>query len=796
MPFDPLRLLFIEDSPRDAELALLTLERNGLSVACTLVYDHLAAEQALQKDHFDLILSDYLLPGSSGAQALEVARRLAPETPFIFLSGMFGEEHAVEMMRLGAVDYVLKQNLPFLPKAVDRAMAEVHERRERRRVEDTLQSVEARARLAIGAARMGMWDYLPATDTMVWDERCRALYELPPGAEVDMAMFYSRCHADDLAHLQQRVGEALASDTGNEFQAEFRLPLSNGSERWISARGQAFFENGHCARFLGVLHDITEQKQANEALLRLNDMLGERVEKRTRERDRNWELSRDLLAVLRLDMRPSALNPAWEQTLGWSRQELLKGPLWELVHPEDLDDTLEQIGQVTSENVSVRFVNRLRHASGDYHWLSWILVREDDLLYAAVRDITHERTVVEELAATNQQLREQIAERERVEATLQQMQRLEAIGQLTAGVAHDFNNLLTVVLTSTSFLIRDLERGTLDKARSRLQNITDAGERGAKLTGQLLAFSRRQRLVPEAVNLGETVLGMLELLKSTLGGSVLIETTTQPGLWHARVDPTQIELIILNLAINARDAMAGGGSLRLGTSNEVISEAARRAEDPEPGDYVVLSVQDSGSGMSEAVLAKAFEPFFTTKEIGKGSGLGLAQVFGFAKQSGGGARILTEMGIGTTVKVYLPGLRDIVQPNDEISSQPLPVAEHGAQRTILLVDDDPRVREVTAQTLDALGYQVREAGSGTQALSQLDGDIDLLLADFAMPGMNGAELAQVARQRFPALPVVFVTGYAELGGLDADEAFIVQKPYRSEELAEKLHHALAAAKPG
>lgn len=794
MPPKPLKLLFIEDSPRDAELALFALERNGLSVDSTLVYDHQAAERALQEDSFDLILSDYLLPGSSGAQALEVARRLAPQTPFIFLSGMFGEEHAVEMMRLGAVDYVLKQNLPFLPKAIDRAIAEVNERQERRRVEDTLQAVEARARLAIGAARMGMWDYVPATDTMIWDERCRALYELEADADVDMAMFYSRCHAEDRPLLQQRVSEALATDSGNEFQAEFRLPLSNGSERWISARGQAFFEDGQCSRFLGVLHDITEQKQANEALLRLNDMLGERVEKRTRERDRNWELSRDLLAVLRFDMQPSALNPAWEETLGWSRQQLTQGPLWELVHPDDLSATLAQIERVTSSNVSVRFVNRMRHASGDYHWLSWILVPDDDLLYAAVRDITHERAVVDELAATNQQLREQIAERERVEATLQQMQRLEAVGQLTAGVAHDFNNLLTVVLTSTSFLIRDLEKGNLDKARSRLQNITDAGERGAKLTGQLLAFSRRQRLVPEAVNLGETVLGMLELLKSTLGGSVLIETATEPGLWHARVDPTQIELIILNLAINARDAMAVGGTLRLSTSNEVISQAPRRPEDPEPGDYVVLSVQDSGSGMSEAVLAKAFEPFFTTKEIGKGSGLGLAQVFGFAKQSGGGARILTEIGVGTTVKVYLPGLRDIVEPTSEISSQPLPSAEHGAQRTILLVDDDPRVREVTALTLDALGYQVREAESGLEALSKLDDEIDLLLADFAMPGMNGAELALVARQRYPDLPVVFVTGYAELGGLAADEAFIVQKPYRSEELAEKLQYAFADGK--
>ncbi|TBV00799.1 response regulator [Phytopseudomonas dryadis] len=791
MPPKPLKILLIEDSPHDAELALLTLERSGLNVHATLVQHHQGADEALLNDSFDLILSDYLLPGSSGAQALQVARRLAPHTPFIFLSGMFGEEHAVEMMRLGAVDYVLKQNLAFLPKAVERAIAEVNERRERRRAEDALQEVEVRARLAIGAARMGMWDYVPASDTLIWDERCRALYELDADASVDMRLFLEHCHPDDRQALEQRVREALSLDTGNEFQAEYRLPQPSGRERWLSARGRAFFEDGRCTRFLGVLHDITEQKQANEALRRLNDMLGERVEKRTRERDRTWELSRDLLAVLRFDMLPTALNPAWEETLGWSRQQLSLGPLWELVHPDDQANTLGQVEQITSSNVSVRFVNRMRHANGEYHWLSWILVADDGLLYAAVRDITHERSVVDELAATNQRLREQIEERERVEATLQQMQRLEAVGQLTAGVAHDFNNLLTVILTSTSFLIRDLERGNLDKARGRLQNISDAGERGAKLTGQLLAFSRRQRLAPEAVNLGETVLGMLELLQSTLGGSVLIETATEPGLWHARVDPTQIELIILNLAINARDAMAVGGTLRLSTANEVVSLPPQRPEEPEPGDYVVLSVQDSGSGMSETVLAKAFEPFFTTKEIGKGSGLGLAQVFGFAKQSGGGASIHTEMGVGTTVKVFLPGLRNIVEPAGEFPHLPPPATEGGQQRHILLVDDDARVREVTALMLDALGYQVIEADSGSDALAKIDDSIDLLLADFAMPGMNGAELARAVRQRHPTLPVVFVTGYAELGGLDADEAFIVQKPYRGDELAEKLQHAFA-----
>lgn len=791
MPQTPLKLLLVEDSPRDAELALLILERSGLEVDSTLVYHHAGVEQALAAATFDLILCDFILPGSSGAQALEVARRLAPKTPFIFLSGVFGEEHAVEMMRQGAVDYVLKQNLSLLPKAVGRALAEVRERERRRRAEEALMEVEVRARLAIDAARMGMWDYNPQTGRLLWDERCKALYELPRDAEVDLVTFFDRCHPKDRPLLERKVQEALAVDSGNEYQAEYRVQLPGGRERWVLTSGRAFFEAGRCVRFIGVLQDISEQKYATEALQRLNEMLGERVERRTRERDRTWELSRELLAVMRFDMTPIALNPAWEDTLGLTREQLTRVQLWQLIHPDDIEATLRETESVADGNVSTRFVNRMRHTDGDYRWLSWTIVPDEGLMYAAVRDITGERAVLDELATTNQRLREQIRERERIEATLQQMQRLEAIGQLTAGVAHDFNNLLTVILTSATFLERDVERGNHERILGRLHNIREAGERGAKLTGQLLAFSRRQRLEPVPVNLNDTLQGLLELLQRTLGGGIWVETRTAPDLWRALVDPTQTEMIILNLAINARDAMPQGGTLRLVTANEVVQAAAQRPEDPEPGPYVVLSIEDTGVGMTEEVLAKAFEPFFTTKEVGKGSGLGLAQVFGFAKQSDGGVSIHTEPGRGTRVKVYLPCIHD---DSGEVGGErpaalPAPGPSSTA-RTILLVDDDPRVREVTAALLDSLGYRVLEVGSGSEALQRLEQGVDLLLTDYAMPGMNGAELANLAQQQRPDLPVIFITGYAELGGLDLPDQVVVQKPFREADIAAKLRAAL------
>ncbi|MGZ3376497.1 MAG: response regulator [Phenylobacterium sp.] len=396
-----------------------------------------------------------------------------------------------------------------------------------------------------------------------------------------------------------------------------------------------------------------------------------------------------------------------------------------------------------------------------------------------------ERTA--ELASTNRQLADQIVERERVEAVLRQAQRLEAVGQLTSGVAHDFNNLLMVVLGN----IRQMQKSLEDPAiQRRLKMMAQAAERGAQLTAQMLAFSRRQRLEPRAVDLNETVSSMRDLLQATMGGSVRIETVLQPDLWPAMIDPTQIELVILNLAINARDAMEVGGTLTVETGNVTLG-APIRPEEPGAGEYVMVAVTDTGSGMTAEVLAKVFEPFFTTKEIGKGSGLGLSQVFGLAKQSGGGVRIDSTPGEGASVRVFLPRAASAPEADavDGLSAdEPAP-----KNLKVLLVDDDSAVREVTAGLLQDLGYRVVEAGSGGAALDMLDrqAEIDLLLLDFAMPGMNGAEVAREVHARRPGLPILFVTGYADTEALAAaGDDGILRKPFVERDLAAKLRSAL------
>jgi signal transduction histidine kinase/ActR/RegA family two-component response regulator len=401
------------------------------------------------------------------------------------------------------------------------------------------------------------------------------------------------------------------------------------------------------------------------------------------------------------------------------------------------------------------------------------------------------RTAKETAEQANAALREQMAERERAEAALRQAQRIEAVGQLTGGVAHDFNNLLTVLMGNIDLL--EAAGGQDGRAVERLHAMRGAAERGARLTAQLLAFARQQPLLPRPVDLNTVVAGMEGLMQSALGRNIRIVNRPAPDLWPALVDPTQIELVILNLAINARDAMPGGGELTIETAN-VTLPAPPRPEGPPAGPYVAIRVSDSGVGMTPEVMAKAFEPFFTTKAVGSGSGLGLSQVFGTARQSGGDVTIESRVGEGTTVTLYLPRA-----PGNHADTQVTPASDQDARAErrplVLLVDDDPPVRETTAELLRTLGYPVIEAGGGRAALEVLrrQPEIALMLTDVVMPDMNGPELAQAAVALRPGLPVVFISGYSDLAGMNggAPPGRLVSKPFRPSELVEQINAALS-----
>ena len=348
--------------------------------------------------------------------------------------------------------------------------------------------------------------------------------------------------------------------------------------------------------------------------------------------------------------------------------------------------------------------------------------------------------------------------REMLEASLRQSQKMESVGQLTGGVAHDFNNLLTIIIGNLQMALR---RVSDDKVKTWLANAQQGAERASELTRRLLAFSRNQPLNPRSIDANQLVAGMSDLIDRTLGETISVETVRSGGLWQTEADSAELESAILNLAINARDAMPAGGKLTIETGNAELDEHyCETAEGVKPGQYVMISVTDTGSGMPSDVIEKAFEPFFTTKPAGSGTGLGLSQVYGFVKQSGGHIRIYSEVGEGTTVKIYLP--RSFAPAKPVPVSPPAEKIPTGSQETVLVVEDDPDVRAYVAETLSTLNYRVKQAADAEAAINILDeaSRIDLLLTDVVMPGMNGRVLADRAMQRRPGLKVLYMTGYS------------------------------------
>ncbi|MBR0707981.1 ATP-binding protein [Bradyrhizobium liaoningense] len=398
-----------------------------------------------------------------------------------------------------------------------------------------------------------------------------------------------------------------------------------------------------------------------------------------------------------------------------------------------------------------------------------------------------ERT--EQLSQANRRLTEEMAERERTELALRQAQKMEAVGQLTGGIAHDFNNLLMAIMGNLELIAARVDE---EKIQRYVRNAMHGAQRGAKLVGQLLTFSRKQHLAPEPVDVNHLVRTVAELLSRTLGASIQVDVVTQDGLWPALVDATQLELMLLNLAINARDAMPDGGLLTIETTIfDSVPEDMQT--DLKQGQYVSIAVKDTGTGMPPEVLARAFDPFFTTKAPGKGTGLGLSQVYGFAHQSGGTATIESEIGRGTVVRILLPRSTDPVIGENRQTGTP----RMGARERILVVDDDASVLETTRSMLDDLGYRAIAADNLDAALKAIsDQVIDLAIVDLAMPGVSGLDVGLELRRRQPGLPIVYCSGYPDLieeTGKRLNGGLLLSKPYSTRELSAKLEAMLGTS---
>jgi PAS domain S-box-containing protein len=585
-------------------------------------------------------------------------------------------------------------------------------------------------------------------------------------AEVQAVSIFELLHPDD--RERTRGGFEYLKQGNPILRFENRYRRKDGGYNWFAWAAAPLGDAYYCSG-----RDITAEKEQAEALAA-----------RTAELDRVWKQSRDLQVVIGADGIFRAVNPAWTEILGHPVAEVVGRSFLDLIWPEDADLTQTGLAIAVSESDLSHFENRYRHQDGSPRWISWNTSVEAGLVYAYGRDITAQKQAQQELALTQDALR--------------QSQKMEAIGQLTGGIAHDFNNLLAGILGSLELLELRLKQGRAGETGHYIAGAQSAARRAAALTQRLLAFSRRQTLDPKPVDINRLIDGMEDLIRRTVGPGVAVEVVGEATIWPTKVDPSQLENALLNLCINARDAMApDGGRLTVETANRRLDERAARARELPPGQYVALSVIDTGCGMPPDIIAQAFDPFFTTKPMGHGTGLGLSMVYGFVRQSGGQVGIYSEVGGGTTMTLYLPrhhgSLDEVDGPQPTVAVD----AGAGSGETILVIDDEPTIRSVIVEVLRDNGYATIEAADGTEGLNILlsNARVDLLVTDVGLPGgMNGRQVADVARLTRVGLKVLFVTGFAENAavgnGLVEPGTEIVTKPFEISVLVAKVRDLL------
>ncbi len=601
-------------------------------------------------------------------------------------------------------------------------------------------------------------------------------------------------HSEDLPRImnEQRAGEA----SRRPFALEARYRRGDGEWRWLRSESQPRWgPAGEHIGFIGVAYDITASKTAEQNLTQLNETLERRIEERTTQLAATqaliWtffqhspECHAVMLETEQGQFRYEAANPATLRLYGRTREEVVGYTIDEVFGAENAAEVNRFLAACLSSGAPYRYER----------------MQGDAIIEAIATPVPHEAGADRRLVVSARD----VTERRRLEQQLRQAQKMEAVGQLTGGVAHDFNNLLTLVLGGLDAIGRQTRRLESTPAVARIERARDMAMQGVQrataLTSRLLAFSRQQALAPQPLDANKLVAGLCDLLRRTIGEAINLETVLAGGLWRTFADPNQLENAILNLALNARDAMPGGGKLTIETMNSSLDSAyiATLTEPVTPGQYVMIAVADTGVGMDRATRERAFDPFFTTKEVGKGTGLGLSQVYGYARQSSGHVKIYSELGEGTTVKIYLP--RHLGADDAEIEARgPAGQVALTGEESILVVEDDDGLRAYTREILQELGYRVLEAGNGVAALEILDSEhVDLMLSDVVMPGgLNGRQLADEASRRRAGLKVLFMTGYTRNaivhhGRLDAGVQMIT-KPFTFDELAAKVRERLDSA---
>ncbi len=660
------------------------------------------------------------------------------------------------------------------------------------------QEIEERYRLAARATNDAIWDWRMADGQVIWNEALATLFGHTT-METDAQWWLNHIHPDDRARIDADIHQVIEGD-GTTWSGEYRFRRDDGSYASVLDRGAVLRgADGEPLRMIGAMLDLTARKSAEAALAESE----ERLRFATDAGDMGFwdvDLVNDLLIWPPRTKAMFGISADVEVHM----QDFLDG-----LHPLDREATLAAFAAAADPaqravyDVEYRTVGkedgvvRWVAATGRGHFEGERCVR----VVGVAIEVTARKQAEARLQELNEHLEsrvaEEVAERTRVEDALRQSQKMEAVGQLTGGIAHDFNNMLAAVIGPLDLLAMRL--GESDPLVTRYIDMAiDGANRAAQLTQRLLAFSRQQPLQPVPVDANRLVAGMADLFAHSLGASIRLETSLAPDLWLTFADANQLENVILNLAVNARDAMPGGGRLAVETCNCTVDAASTETHPGVPrGEYVLVAVSDTGAGMSAEVIAKAFDPFFTTKQVGQGTGLGLSQVYGFVKQSAGHVKLCSAVDEGTTVKVYLPRLlaEAPIAEAPVVNGSPLP---NGGRELVLVVEDEPAVRQFSVEALTALGYDVLSAEGAAPALALLDGhpDIALLFTDVVMPEVNGRELADEALRRRPDLKVLFTTGYSrnalERDGVIDPGVQVIGKPFSVETLASRVRAVLEA----
>jgi len=766
-----LRILILEDVPSDAKLMKLELRRAGIAFSSKRVDTQKAFLKALKDFLPDIILGDYILLSFDGLAALAIIQEECPDVPFIFVSDTIGEDFAIETLKRGATDYILKNRMSRLAPAVHRALEEIKERAERKQAEAALWESEDRYR-----------DLVENSQDLICTHDLQGQF-LSVNPAVAKLLGYDRSTI-----LKMNVRDILAPDVRDQFSSYLdtirRDGIAKGSMLVQTATGERrLLEYNNTLRTEGVAspivrsinHDVTEPKQVEQAL---------------RESEEKYrilvETSPDAITLFDLNLNIIMVNGPALTLYGCERSEEIIGKsVLDFLVPEQLARAREDIEKLleTGSIGTVEYTFLKKDGTFFPVELKASLIldkkKKPGAILCVSRDITERKRVEQEKAALEEQFR--------------QSQKMEAIGRLAGGISHDFNNLLTIIKGYSQLFRIEIKEN--DPLRRNIEQITKATDRASGLIRQLLAFSRRQIFEMRVLDLNTVLRELEKMLRRVIGEDIELVTLFADDLGRVKTDLGQIEQVVMNLAVNAKDAMPNGGRLTIETANVDLDDAYAHSHiDVTPGRYVMLSVSDNGVGMDPEVKERVFEPFFTTKEKDKGTGLGLSTVYGIVKQSEGNIWVYSEPGKGTTFKIYLPRVEEAFEEIDEkvVNEELL----HGSE-TILVVEDEEEVRQLAADILGKQGYKVLQAHDEGDALSiceQNRGPIPLMLTDVVMPKINGRALYERLAPLHPEMKVLYMSGYTgnaivHHGVLEPGINYI-QKPFSMEGLVREVRQVL------